>query len=43
MRTMDNETKKIRYFSMFTGVGGFELGFEEEPIKPEYELDALFG
>jgi len=26
---MTNETKKeIRYFSMFTGVGGFELGTE---------------
>ena len=25
---MKNETKKIRYFSMFTGVGGFELGLE---------------
>jgi len=25
---MKNEKKEIRYFSMFTGVGGFELGFE---------------
>jgi len=25
---MKNEKKEIKYFSMFTGVGGFELGFE---------------
>jgi DNA (cytosine-5)-methyltransferase 1 len=35
---MKNEEKKeIRYFSMFTGVGGFELGFEQSNKSGQQE------
>ncbi len=34
-----NEKKTIRYFSMFTGVGGFEIGLEAHNIKPLSEIE----
>jgi len=39
---MDNE-KEIRYFSMFTGVGGFELGLERANALPITERDESRG
>jgi DNA (cytosine-5)-methyltransferase 1 len=33
----DEKTKKTRYFSMFTGVGGFELGLENTGDKPNIQ------
>ncbi|MGV9141326.1 MAG: DNA cytosine methyltransferase, partial [Promethearchaeota archaeon] len=37
---MQNEKRKeIKYFSMFTGVGGFELGFENSGNKSNNETN----
>ncbi|KKM27103.1 hypothetical protein LCGC14_1578110 [marine sediment metagenome] len=40
---MKNEKKEIKYFSMFTGVGGFELGFERANNLSKTERDEQRG